>query len=61
MSRQNGLLEVYQNPHPALSHGKMWERGQNIVTFNLTHLRLAARRFGIRCERPSWAVPLLEV
>jgi hypothetical protein len=32
-----------------------------IVTFNLAHLRLAARRFGIRCERPSWAVRLLEV
>ncbi len=20
------VLEVYQNPHPALSHNKMWER-----------------------------------
>ncbi len=32
-----------------------------IVTFNVTHLRQAARRFGIRAMRPAEALPTLEI
>jgi predicted nucleic acid-binding protein len=32
-----------------------------IVTFNVTHLRHGARRFGIRAIRPSEALSILEV
>ena len=28
------LLEVYQNPHPALSHNKMWERVEKGISHN---------------------------
>jgi predicted nucleic acid-binding protein len=32
-----------------------------IVTFNLTHFRHVARRFGVRAVRPSEALSILEI
>ena len=34
MSRVAGLVEVYQNPHPPLSHNKMWEREKEGFSHN---------------------------
>ncbi len=62
------LLEAYQNPHPTLSHNKMWERvmrgashkielraGTRCLINGRTVLRLARARGRVRARKPGEA------